>query len=261
MLKLRGKQLSREDQMQLAAMRKKLLERMVDELLLLAEAKRLGVAISDSEVENHIRQFKQKHNLSEEALSDQLRLEQLTRTDYEKMVREDMQRFRLLSGMVNRKVFVSEEEVQAYYEEHKSDFAQDRSVDLGLILVADPALGQDLAARIAAGEVSFEDAAAEHTIGPGKSRGGHLGEVKWKELSPEWKNAIKDLSDGGVSEPFALSGKTALLKLVSNTSGTVEDIENVRDEIRAKLFEPKYRKEYEDFLVRLRDKAIIDIRL
>lgn len=250
-----------EDQTKLQIMQKNLLQKLIDDILLLNEARQLKVDVSESDVETHIRQIRKSNNMSEEDLVQQLKLEQMTRKEYEDAVRDEMLRSRLLQGMVNRKIFVSDEEISDYYEKHKRQYVQDRSVDLAILLLPAGMDANQLAGRINGGELSFEQAVAQYSEGPAKTQGGSMGTLRWNQLDPEWRHALESLEPGQISRPLEINKKQALLKLVSAHAGDEKPLATVREEIRNVLIQPKYQQYYDEYLQRLRAKAIIDIRL
>ena len=253
--------LSAKDKARIVSLQRGLLQKMVDEMLLLKEAERLGIEISETEIENHIRQIKRQNNITEEQLLEQLKRERLTRDEYERNLREDMQRFRLLSAMVNRKVVVSEDDIQEYYERNREEYVRERKVSLGLILLPPEEDAGGLAQRISAGDISFEDAAVQYSIGPGKEQGGSIGNLTWSEIGLDWKAALEGVEVDGVSDPFAIGRRKAILKLIGEQAGDIRPLEEVRIEISEALRQPTYTRLYDEFMTRLKDKAIIDIRL
>ncbi|MDP3431084.1 MAG: SurA N-terminal domain-containing protein, partial [Desulfomicrobium sp.] len=54
------------------------LDSMIDDIVLRQEAQRLNIVVSDSEVENEVRQFKVRRRLSDEDFERSLRLQGLT---------------------------------------------------------------------------------------------------------------------------------------------------------------------------------------
>ena len=210
---LRGKPVTEEDAERVRVLRKNLLTKMVDELLLLDEAKRLGLQVADTEVENHIRQLKRRNNLTEDDLQRQLRLEKMTRQEYEQYIRDDMRRFQLLSAMVTRKVLVSDDEVVEYYDQNKGKYQQEREARLGLILLPQGQNPDELVERIRSGELTFAEAAKQFSQGPGSQEGGDLGWIKWAEIAEDWKASLDGVDQGGLGKPFQLGGRPAILSI------------------------------------------------
>jgi len=260
LMQLGDRQLTARDRQQVETMRRKLLDRLVDDILLLREAERLGMQVSDSEVENHIRQFRQSNNMAEADLSRQLRIEGMTREEYVSNIRSSMLRHRVLSLMVRRKVLVTDEEIERHYNENQSEYSSAKEVELGLILMSASRDAQGLARRLRSGDISFEEAAKQYSNGPGARSGGGIGRLRWTEIAPEWRAALERVRQGEITEPFAVGNDQAILKLMAIRPGAERSLDSVREEIRQKLHEPKFVALYAEYMQRLKEKAIIDIR-
>ncbi|MDD2219524.1 MAG: SurA N-terminal domain-containing protein, partial [Desulfoplanes sp.] len=256
-----GRTLTPEQEKTLTVLRKKVLEQMVNDLLLRNEAQRLAMVVSDVEVQNQVEAFKKKHGLTEEQFLGQLKLQGMDRKDYETKIREDIMRQRLLGAMVRRKVVVTENEMQTYYDAHKDDFAQEKKVDLALILVDAGFDVTTLREKIMADKISFTDAAAMYSQGPGAKQGGDLGIVRWGDLGDAWKDALRGLGKGDVSAPFDLNGNQAILYLKDYVSGEPAVYADVKNAIRDILYRPRIEKRYKEYMDGLRSKAVVDIRL
>jgi peptidyl-prolyl cis-trans isomerase SurA len=256
-----GRTMTGEEKKALDALRKKVLNQMVNDLLLEAEAERLQMTVSDVEIKNQVEAFKRQHGLNEETFLNQLKLQGMTRKDYEDTVKKDIMRQRLIGAMVRRKVVVTEEEMKAYYEEHKGDFSRDKEVELSLIIV-DPSFDiEGLRQQLVNGEISFGQAAATYSIGPGAQQGGEIGVVRWDDMRDSWKEVLQGLDKGDTSQPFDLNGNQALLHIVDLIPGEVEPFENVKAKIRDILYRPRIENRYVEYMQSLRSKAVMDIRM
>jgi peptidyl-prolyl cis-trans isomerase SurA len=256
-----GRVLTRDEEKALQAVRKKVLTQMVNDLLLEAEAKRLEMTVSDVEIKNQVEALKQQNNLTEEQFLDQLKLQEMTRKDYEEKVKKDIMRQRLIGAMVRRKVVITEEEMKRYYAEHQDDFSGEKKVELAMILV-DPGFDiQELRNRLLAGEISFGQAAAQYSLGPGKDQGGEIGEVRWADMRDSWKEVLRGLEEGDISEPFDLNGNQAFLRVLNLTPGDAPPFEEVKDKIRDILYRPRIEERFQDYMEGLKTKAVLDIRM
>ena len=221
--------MSSAEKKQVIGAQQQLLNRMVDDYLLASEAEALGLSVSKTEIENQINQIKQSNGLTDEGLEEQLRLQKMTRAQYEDNLRRSMLQHRLLGVMVRRKVVVTDNEIQTYYNEHRKDYAQDKKVHLELLLL--PVSVDAMAVRkdLMNGSITFEEAIQKYATGQAATMCGDMGELDWTELSPDWKASLEDLKAGEISTPFPLSGYNAVLKLVSAASSEIKPLSEVRD--------------------------------
>lgn len=257
----KGRQLSDADKQAILKLKRELLQKLIDDILLEQEVEKLKVTVSEVEVENQIQEFKLQHKLSEENLVTQLKLENMSRNEFADKMRQDILRQRLLGVMVRRKVVVTSEDVQRYYDQHKVDFAKDRSVHLALILLPPGQPAEPLRERIAKGEMSFAEAADAFSQGPGAGQGGDVGVLEWKSLAPEWRQALSGVPEGGVSAPFVINGREALLSPRSLQSGEMQDLGSIEKDIRAKIYNEKLEARFNEYMDQLRANAVIDVRM
>ncbi|MEW5772652.1 MAG: SurA N-terminal domain-containing protein [Thermodesulfobacteriota bacterium] len=257
----KDRQISDADKEAILKFKRDILQKLIDDILLEQEIKKFGITASDVEVENQILAFKDEHKLTEEALVEQLKLEKMTRQEFADKMRKDILRQRLLGAMVRRKVVVTSEEVARYYEEHKQDFAKDRSVHLALVLLPPGQPAAPLRERIAKGEISFAEAADAYSEGPGKGQGGDIGVLEWKSLAQEWRKALEGVAPGDMSQPFAISGREALLSLRSMDSGDAQSLSDIEKEIRDRIYSSRIQERFEEYMQELRSKAVIENKL
>lgn len=249
------------DKMRLEEVRRQLLRRMIDDLLLEQEAKRLNLTVTDNDIETHIRRLRSEKNLSEDDFERQLALQNLTPSQYKTLLRKEMLKHRLLNFMVQRKVVVTREEVQKYYESHKSDYSKGGTVKTLLILMPQGSGAADVHRDISSGKLDFAAAARKYSVGPGADQGGDIGSLQWNDLASEWQEALGPLKPGDMSPPFKVNNYDAILLLKERTAGQGQALTEVEDKIRDILLEPKMDQQFQEYMQRLRSKAIIDMKL
>lgn len=236
------------------------LDDMVNDIVLRQEAQRLQIEVSDSEVENEIRQFKARRQLTDDDFQRGLRLQGMTLEQFKERSRQDIVKSRILGAMVRRKVVVTQEEVDAYLERNRSELVTERMLRLQIVVLSDSGQAETLHRAIDSGEISFEDAVARHSIGP-KVENGVLADVNWKALDEPWREALRDLSVGSLSRPFMVQDRWVILKLLDRTEGDRTDQTAVVEEAREAILRPKLEERFKDYMNGLRSRAVIENRL
>lgn len=244
-------------------MQKKVLSRMIDDLLLADKAAAYKLTVTDTEMKSYIRDFKKENKLTDDTLRLRLQQDNMTMKEYEDKVKQNILRNRMLSVMVQRKVVVTEEEIQAYYNQHKGSLGSTGKSRVSLIVLPPKQDPLELKKKIESGEMSFEAAAKKISVGPNAAAGGSLGEVEIKDLNDDLRGAVENLKQGEVSKPFQLAGKSALARLDSaaQTAGDVKPLEEVKAQIKRAIEEPKLEAMFEEYMKKLRSEAVIDIRM
>lgn len=259
--RFKGRELTSEDKAAIKRTREELLNKMVEEKLLDQQVKMLGVTVSDTEVETELESIRNRNKLSAEQFEEQLKLEGLTLEAMKKRIGDDILKHRLLGFMVKRKVVVSDEEVREYYESNKSSFVKGKQVDLSVILSPTLDAAQELRSRILKGELTFADAAQLYSQGPGASQGGGLGTMQWIDIAPDWRDALVDVAEGGLSEAFDFKGFGAILKLNGVGGGDALPFEAVEKEIRNTLYQRQLDVRLKEYMQELRSNAVIEMKL
>lgn len=244
-------------------LQKKILDRMIDDLLLSDKAKSFKLVVTDQEVASFIKDFKKENRITDDMLRQRLQQDQMTIKEYEEKIRVNIMRTRMLSLMVHRKVVVTDEEVQTYYNQHKNDLGQGGKTRISLIVFDAKQNPQDVRKKIESKELTFDAAAKKFSIGPNASSGGDLGEVDVKDLNEELRGAVANLKQGDVSQPFSLAGKPALAKLEvsGGQAGEAKPLAEVKDQIKRTLEEPRLEAIFDEYMKKLRSEAVLDIRM
>lgn len=209
---------SRPEPSQLDTLRRRILDQMIDERLIIAEAKRQGITVSDAEigkqVDAAIDDVKQRLG-SEAAYVEQLQRENTTEARLRDRYRSELQRQmmgkRLVDKQIPRKP-VPAKEAETYFAAHPERFPKvPGEVRLSVIqlppapdsvaMAAGRRKAADARARILKGE-RFAKVAAEVSDDKASAQsGGDLGFFGRGRMEPNLENAAFALKDGDLSQP------------------------------------------------------------
>ena len=278
-LRQRGQQFANADKND-EVLRKALLEitpqvivEAVDELLLVQRGKELGYKLTDEDFKRVVDNIKKENKIeSEEQFQAALKQEGMTMADLRKSLEKQMLISRVQSNEVMNKIGITDEEAQAYYNAHMSEFTTPQAITLREILVSVPSDGKVLnvgldeeakqkaeaiRARIVAGE-SFEKLAGEVSDAPSKANGGLIGPIDRPQLAPALQQVLDTMKVGDVSPAFRTTRGYQIIKLESATAQTVLPFDKARDQIADKVFAEKRKGEFQKYLQKLRAQAIIE---
>jgi peptidyl-prolyl cis-trans isomerase SurA len=227
----------------LTAAREELLQRMIDEKVIVQEARKQGITAGEEEVERTVDQYVdtiQQQLGSEQALERELAREGISHDDmlerYRAQARQEILYSRLVQRQIYSKIDITDDEVEQYYREHRDELPEkEAQVRLSHVFIgvrpSDAAItaAQDkldrVQSRLAAGE-SFEDVALELSDDPGtRQHGGDLGWFRRGQLDGAFEEAAFSTPVGEVSEPFQTPVGVELVK--------VTDRDEERDRVRA----------------------------
>ncbi len=257
---LRGRTLGPDELRQVSMLRSQALEQMIDDILILQDAERYKLKVTDVEVDEQIKVFREKRKLDDAEFKKQLDLLRITLDEFKRNMRRDIIKHRLIGGVVTSKVVVTDTEVEQQYNARKAEYSKDSMVQLALILLPAGKSATELKAAIESGQMTFAQAADKFTQGPGAGHGGDIGFIAWKDLAPGWGEVLRGLKPGQVAEPIRVQDFEGLLQVVSTKEGEEIPLEAVRDQIYNSLHEGKFEKVFQDYMKKQREKAVIEYK-
>jgi len=220
------------------ALRDRLLREMVDEMLLVAKARRDTIALEpgelDDEIARRVDDLKSRHG-SEEAFQAALAEEGFTEAELKKLYRDDIERRLLAQRVVDKevrpRVDVTWAEVSAYYAEHAAEVAAvPEGYEVAGILIM-PTISEDakraayarleeVRARLDRGE-AFEDLAGQYSDDPSGANGGDLGTFGRGAMVPEFEEAAFALNAGETSGVVTTRFGFHLIQVVDKSGDTI----------------------------------------
>lgn len=221
-----------------------LVQALVDKSELEQKADELGVEVTDKQVTDAVRQFKEQQlGGSEKRYLDQLRELGMTQDQARDFFRYQLLRTALFDH-VTANVEVSDKEVAAYYGEHRADYAHAQTRQVAHVLVKTRALADSIYRQATAG-ADFSALAKKYSIDTGTASLGGLYTVERGKTQPPFEQAAFELRTGQVSQPV----KTVYGWHVIKALGPVlppkrSTLAQVKESIRATLLDQKRKQEF-----------------
>jgi len=207
------------DTVQIGRLRKEVLNQLVEKQVLLAEAQKQNITVTDADVkqavDREIQGLKQRIGSEKDyqaALAKENTTEAELRKRYEGGVREQLLISRLVGREVQSKTTVSDAEVKAYYEAHRDSIGKrPEELRLAYIVVAfEPDPTQVKRAQVRADSLRtlvvtkgqpFERVAAQHSDDPSARVGGDLGTFSRGDMVAEFESVAFALKPMEISQP------------------------------------------------------------
>ena len=156
----------------------------------------------------------------------------------------------------------TEDEMRKYYDENTERFAGEATVNASHILVDTEERAREIYADIAAGKISFEDAAKEHSSCPSGQAGGSLGEFGRGQMVPEFEEAAFAMQIGEITaEPVKTQFGYHLIKLNGKKDAEAAPYEQVKDAIKKMLHTEKQKKAFESKINQLKIMYPVDMTI
>jgi peptidyl-prolyl cis-trans isomerase SurA len=248
--------------------KEKTLQGLVDSYVIADKAADLGITASDDMVRNYVEEIKKQNNFATDADFDKALKGSMGigLPEYLTRQKEDMVKQEVLRREVFSKVAVEDQELKAYYEEHRADYklpGRFRMRELVLPKGVTPEEQADTQAKLAAIQAAFKQGTAfeelvkQYSTAPSRSTGGDLGWLNKGVLRPDLETAILALKPGQITAPVATDPDIYLAQLVEEQLDIAQPFEEVKAAIREKLQEPKAQTAIEAYIQSLRIRANI----
>lgn len=251
--------------------RPKLLDNMIRQMLLIHEALKRNIQITDAEIEQYIDKFKKDAGIkSNEEFKKQLEAEGYTLISFREQVKKNLMAERLTFLAILPKINVTDGEITEFFNENREKFpSKSDKVRLRHIFIkfSDVSSSKE-AARQKAKQVlqklnsgmDFAKLAQEYSDDvETKSQGGDLGFRAVAKLKPYVRDKIQSLKEGEYTKPIETKLGIHIFKLEERKVPRLTQQE--KEQVRKQLRELKFQKEWEKFTDHLKQKAFIKIKL
>lgn len=256
--------------------RAEVLDQLINDELILDEARRLDLPVTDEEVEQHIQKTLRQAGWTEAELVENLKqLGYESLEAYKEKTREELLKAYAFQIRVGSRVNVSEEEVaQEFRERHPGNQQEEVRASHILLRIPDIVTVTRLAdmrdelermrQSILAGEVTFEEAAKRWSEDTGTANeGGDLGWFTRYVLDEVFTAHAFALRPGEMSEVIQTPLGLHVIKVVDRRQVEIDDFdqEEIRAFIRHELTTRARERAYRQWIRELRETAYIDVRL
>lgn len=240
------------------AAKSNLLDLFIEDRLLLQQAESLKIEASDQALKAMIESI----TSSESQGQTDGRYPARSDENLEQGLRESLKIQRYLSEHVLKDVHVTEEECEAYYEEHLDEYVSNDVVRVREILVNDDALVQKIYGLLKAkGNRNFADLARLYSSGATAASGGDLGTFHRGELPEEFEKAIFSVSPGTVSRLVRSQYGYHIFLVEEKILAHQQKFYEVKEAIREKLQLEREREHITKELESLKMRTPVEIRL
>ena len=253
------------------AVDEKILRSLIDEKIILYEAKKTGIEAGDKEIEQAIAEFKEQHNLSPEEFKEMLSAEGLKEDGFRKVMKEKIMVSKLIGMEVESKIIVTEDEKNDYYNVKRRDYINiPEKIDIKAIFIrlkegASITEITDLKRKtlkivslLRRGE-DFDRIVDEYSDEPLKGQGGFLGTFVRGILIPQLDNTAFSLKEGEISNPVWVKEGAYILKVIKKNNESFQPFEAVKEDIAKRIFGQKREKLINQWIKKLWEKSSVRV--
>ncbi len=253
---------------------KDVLRDLIDQQLLLEKGKDLGIT-ADTEVIKRLDEMRKEMKLeSMEDLEKAAQSQGIAFEDFKQNLKNQIITQQVISKEVGSRMTISKEELQQFYDAHKSQMEQPEQVRLSELLIStekkDPATAEaqqlaaaqakadDLLAQIRKG-AAFDETAKKNSDGPTAAQGGDLGYFKRGTLAKELEDKTFAMKPGDVSDVIRTKQGFVILKVTEHQQAGVPPLSQIEGRVQDAIYMQKLQPALRAYLQKLREDSYIKI--
>ncbi len=164
----------------------------------------------------------------------------------------------VISRLAYSDIVISQEAVAAYYQQQRADFDRPQQVRARQITLAKEAAGQQVLGQLRQG-LDFAEAARRFSISPDAEQGGDLGFFGRGQMPDVFDVVVFKLPIGRISELVKSEYGYHLFLVEERRSAQRLTLDQVQDQIAARLRAEKEEQAYRNWLQSLRSQATIEV--
>ena len=250
----------------------KVLEKLIETKLVDQEAKKSGVKVTNKEIDGALEEVKRRNAATQEDLERALAKEGLTLEGYKKEIEKRLQRTKVINWAVKVESQPGEKEWRDFYQKNIDRYRTDESYRPSqiLFLVSKENTPEEIREirkkcekvleRVKGGE-DFGEMALLYSKDVSAKDRGDLGYFKRGELLPELEKEALRLRVGEISGIIRTNIGFHILKLCDRKGVTPPPFEEVYEKVKADYREKEMETAFLQFISKLREKSVIEIKL
>ncbi len=243
----------------------------INERLELEEADRIGLSVTDDDVDRAINDIMQKNNITAKwQLENALASQGLTFRQYRHKLKKQLIVMKLVNQEVRSTVVISPDEVRDYFLKHRDKYRLPAHVALADIFLSIPEgatpaqvadiekKGQHILRQIGRGD-DFEMLAGSESQGPNAESGGLLGDLTKDQLLPELIGPAFSLPIGQTSGLIRTSRGFYIIKVLKREDQPYQKFDDIKQTILNKLTKKTTERRIRLWLEKLRAHSYVAI--
>lgn len=262
----------------LQEVRQNIIDKLIEKKILIQEAEKENISVSDEEVDMAFTRILETNNLTPAQFREKLAEIGLTEEQYKENLRIQVLSSKLVNLEIRSKVIIPEDMIIDYYDTHYTE-----RISEGGYYILQIGIGWNEAAgeeedvpssreearekaehvrELAVAGGDFKELARTYSTLPSAADGGDLGVLKEDDMPDEMLEIIAETGTGEVTPLIATPAGYQFFKILSSNEGqivTKVPYESVKDDIYETLYQQEMEGRYEKWLQEMKSKAYIKI--
>ena len=233
------------------SMKPELLNKLIEDRIILQEAKKNNTKVDEDRVKVRIEEIKRRYG-SEAEFQSALQHQGIVLADIQSRIREQILTYMIVEAKVRSKISVSPNEVTTFYRDHGAEFRVSEQRELDALITGDADKAQRIAVALRngadVGKTAGDESASRDTM-----------MVRKGQLRQDIEEAVFVLKVGEVSEPFKIDEKYYIFRLHRIIPSMIQGLPLVRDKIYTSLVNKKMEEQLTAWLDGLKKHSYIKI--
>lgn len=233
------------------SMKADLLDKLIEDKIILQEAKKNNIKIDDIRVKAKIDEIKKRYP-SDSEFRRALKEQGLVEADLELKTKEQLLMYSIIDTKIRRKIIVSPSEVTEFYQKSIKEFKSDKLWEFDIIEAGDETKASEIAQDLIRGE-KFDILADKYSLSINKMN------VTPGQLRKEVEDSVLKLKPHEISPPIKIEDKYYFFRLNRIIPEKQKSLSDVQDDIYKFLYNKKMQEELAKWLEGLKKQAYIKI--
>ncbi len=238
------------------ALKRSVLESMLERFLLLRAARNANVSVSTEEVDREL--LRLRADYPGDRFNEALAQGRLSLADLREKTTALLTIQKLFRDQVYPRVAVTEEEIRVYYEGHSGDFQQPEEVRAAQIVVKTAPEARMIEQQLRVGK-DFGEMARKYSLSPDAKAGGDLGFFARGQMPRQFDDVAFRLKVNQVSSVVSTNYGFHIFKLLAKRPARKKLLSEVKGQIEQKLVGEKREQAQAEYVKMLKDKAVIKV--
>lgn len=156
-------------------------------------------------------------------------------------------------------VAVSDDEVKAFYEEHKEEFKKPATMKAHHILVAEEAKAKEILEKLQKDPSKFEEIAKSDSTCPSGKQGGDLGSFGEGQMVPEFDQACKTAEIGKIVGPVKTQFGFHIIRVDERKEAEIATLDEVKEGIRNEMLPQKQQSTFQAYIEELKKELNVKV--
>ncbi len=227
------------------SMKADLLNRLIEDRLILQEAKKYKILVDEARVRARINQIRSQY-ATDNAMQEAFKQQGLVQADVENKIREQFLMYNMIEFKIRSKIVVNPAEVTQFYQENLQSFNLGVQKEFYSISIADPALTREIHDSLKKGQ-PVDELSRKYPVSVNMLVFGRSGQFR-----QEIEDALTKLDPGGISAPVRIDGQEYIFIATKIIPARQQSLDEVREQVYTFLFNKKMEEEMDKWLAEIK---------